>query len=351
MSQSKNKLHIRRLTTAEQQDRRAKGLCFNCDERFTPGHHCKGRASLLYLEVEDNSSEKVDTSVVDLNRQQEEELIPEISLNAFLGQRSVKSLSMKGSINGHTIQVLIDTGSTNNFISHCMSSFMALPTSPTQPFKVRVGSDAYLHCHQIFHEVTLLVQSHIFNLDLFVLDIEGADVVLGIQWLATLGTILTNYATLIMEFCLQRQQIKLCGDDAALANPLSPTGFNKLVTSGGVSSCYMCLQAIPTTKTSSAGKNATDQRSFLGKLLDEFQEVFAEPINLPPSRSVDHCIPLHPHTEAVNVRPYRYPHFQKNEIERQVSELLKSGVIRPSRSPFSSPVILVKRRMVHGVFV
>lgn len=345
MSQSTNKLPIRRLTTAEQQDRRAKGLCFNCDERFTPGHRCKGRASLLYLEVEDNSSEKVDTSVVDLNLQQEEELSPEISLNAFLGQRSVKSMSMKGSINGHTIQVLIDSGSTNNFISNRMSSFLALPTSPTQPFKVRVGSGAYLHCHQICHEVTLLVQSHSFNLDLFVLDIEGADVVLGIQWLATLGPILTNYATLTMEFCLQGQQIKLCGDDAVLAHPLSPAGFNKLVTSGGVSSCYMCLQAIPTTtKTSSAGKNATEQPPFLGKLLDEFQEVFAEPINLPPSRSVDHCIPLHPHTEAVNVRPYRYPHFQKNEIERQVSELLKSGVIRPSRSPFSSPVILVKKK-------
>jgi Retroviral aspartyl protease len=124
-------------------------------------------------------------------------------------------MSMKGSINGHTIQVLIDSGSTNDFISNRMSSFLALPTSPTQPFKVHVGSNAHLHCHQICNEVTLLLQSHTFNLDLFVLDIEGTYVVLGIQWLAILGPILTNYATLTMEFCLQGQQMKLCGDDSS----------------------------------------------------------------------------------------------------------------------------------------
>ncbi|KAJ4749205.1 polyprotein [Rhynchospora pubera] len=301
MSEPPNKLPIRRLTAAEQQERRAKGLCFNCDDRFTPGHRCKGRASLLFLEVEDNANDEVETPILDLLVQQsEEQPSPEISLNAFLGQRSPKSMSMTGSINGHPIQVLIDSGSTNNFISNRMSSFLTLPTSPTQPFKVRVGSGAYLQCHQICNEVSLFLQSHTFNLDLFVLDIEGADVVLGIQWLATLGPILTNYAALTMEFCLQGQNIKLSGDASLLAQPLSPAGLNKMVASGGVSSCFMCLQTTPTSKDHLFFTTNTEQQSpILAALLDEFSEV---------------------------------------------SELLKTGVIRPSRSPFSSPVILVKKK-------
>jgi hypothetical protein len=72
--------------------------------------------------------------------------------------------------------------------------------------------------------------------------------------------------------------------------------------------------------------------------------VFKDKIQLPPERSQVHQIKLFPGQGPVNVRPYKYPHHQKEEIERQVAELLAVGVIRPSRSAFSSPVILVKKK-------
>jgi hypothetical protein len=83
----------------------------------------------------------------------------------------------------------------------------------------------------------------------------------------------------------------------------------------------------------------------LHKILDNFSEIFEESRGLPPRRRHDHCIPLKPETGLVSVRPYRYPHYQKNEIEKIVSGLLETGVIRPSTSPYSSPVLLVKK---HG---
>jgi hypothetical protein len=49
-------------------------------------------------------------------------------------------------------------------------------------------------------------------------------------------------------------------------------------------------------------------------------------------------------TTVIAVHPYRYVHTQKAKIERQCANLLKLGVIRSSESPFSVPVLLVKKQ-------
>jgi len=82
----------------------------------------------------------------------------------------------------------------------------------------------------------------------------------------------------------------------------------------------------------------------LAILLHTYQKVFQNPSGLPPPRSHDHQIPLQEGTTPVKVKPYRYPHSQKEQIEKMVHEMLEQGIIKPSNSPFSSPIILVKKK-------
>ena len=61
--------------------------------------------------------------------------------------------------------------------------------------------------------------------------------------------------------------------------------------------------------------------------LTEFRDLFIEPTSLPPTRALDHSIPLKPNLESVNIRPYRYSPVQKSEIERQVKQMLSISII------------------------
>nr|GEV23979.1 putative nucleotidyltransferase, ribonuclease H [Tanacetum cinerariifolium] len=78
-------------------------------------------------------------------------------------------------------------------------------------------------------------------------------------------------------------------------------------------------------------------------VVTQFATVFQNPTTLPPKRFQDHGILLLPGSRPVSTRPYRQPYLEKAEIEKQVRKLLQQGLIRPSHSPFSSPVLLVRK--------
>jgi hypothetical protein len=79
-------------------------------------------------------------------------------------------------------------------------------------------------------------------------------------------------------------------------------------------------------------------------LLSEYADIFQEPTQLPPPRSIDHSIPLIQEHRPINQRPYRLPYHKKNAMESIIQQLLQSNMIQPSQSPYSSPVILVKTK-------
>jgi hypothetical protein len=79
------------------------------------------------------------------------------------------------------------------------------------------------------------------------------------------------------------------------------------------------------------------------QLLSDYASIFTVHTELPPQRACDHSIPLLEGVAPVSVEPYRFASTMKDEIEKQVQEMLDNGIIQKSSSPFSSYMLLVKK--------
>ena len=176
--------------------------------------------------------------------------------------------------------------------------------------------------------------------DFYLLPLSGADLVLGVQWLKLLGPVVIDYDKLTMKFFWDGHLIHLKGDQQPSATTISPTQLHRLTSTDSVASfSHLVVLHPPNSVTHDAAIPTVIQQ-----LLSTFDHLFAKPTSLPPTRPTDHRIHLLPHATPVNLRPYRYPHFQKREIEKLVQDMLDTGVIRPSTSAFFAPVLLVKKK-------
>lgn len=101
---------------------------------------------------------------------------------------------------------------------------------------------------------------------------------------------------------------------------------------------------LASVSTSPAASDQNPLHPDIAALIEEFKHIFEPVSGLPPPRSCDHEIPLFPGAKPVYIRPYRYPPALKTEIETQVQEMLEKGIIQPSKSPFSSPLLLVRKK-------
>lgn len=80
-------------------------------------------------------------------------------------------------------------------------------------------------------------------------------------------------------------------------------------------------------------------------IIYEFQDIFyMEGDSLTQCPLIEHSIRLYTDTAPIHVRQYRRSKWEGEEIDRQISELLKDGIIQPSTSPYNSPVLLVKKK-------
>ena len=332
---------MKHLTPEEITSRRERGLCFTCDERYHRDHRCAARTFLLVTEDEDTSDPKIDPTDPPPDPSNEPDPFQaQRSLNSFSGHLALKALRMVGIMANHRVVLLVDDGSTHNFVQPTLVTQLGLPCRSISPLRVMVGNGQHLDCSCICEGVPIMIQDVQFTMDLHVLPVVGANVVLGVQWLKTLGPILTDYGSLRMQFFYQDQLIELKGDNAIDSGLLSHHQLRRLCRTQTQASYFRIAILTDNQKPT----HSQDLPTEIQALLIHFSTLFQSPSGLPPTRDTDHHIHLLPHTDPVNVCPYRYPHYQKKEIEQQVNDMLRKGLIRPSTSPLSSPVLLVRKQ-------
>ena len=80
------------------------------------------------------------------------------------------------------------------------------------------------------------------------------------------------------------------------------------------------------------------------RVIDKNSKLFENiPKGIPPTWYFYHAIHLIPGSVPPNIIPYRYPYGQKSEIKRMVEEMLEAGIIRPSQSSYSTPMVMVHK--------
>eukprot|EP00253_Pinus_taeda_P026754 PITA_26754 len=265
-----------RLTPQQLEEKRAKGLCYSCDSKYNKGHKCAEK-KVFYIDCEEEEEKEQERSKEeDILQEQsldEEQMNSTISCNILVGITTPQTIKIEGQIKKKKVIVLIDSGSTHNFI-HCkvakeLNCFLYLAPE----CQVMVENGGTINCSGKCHNIKLSMGEYVLTSPMLSIPMGGVDVVLGVQWLQSLVTIAFNFQELFMKFFVEGKEIEL--RDIA-GKP------RKIISSNG---------------------------------------------SVPP-----------------NIRPYRHPYAQKSEIERMVAEMLKAGIIQPSQSSFSAPVVLVHKK-------
>lgn len=330
-----------RYSDAELDNMRREGICFKCGAKWSRAHAavCPNRElrvmtiiNGLELEVLLEEDDEVASTVGMVTPE-----LKILSFNAYMGISSPKTTKLCGKIGDEEMIFLLDSGASHNFISLEIVKRLRLKVFADSSLDVLLGNGVIVKGLGVCQNVLFHLSSTAFTSNFISLELGSVDVVLGIQWLETLGKCEVDWKEQELSFVHEGKRVTLCGDLNLHCTPpvfKPPSPFSSLASLDGEVWCA-------NVETSST---VSEVPSEVAQVLSAFASVFALPTQLPPFRGTEHSIELLLGVSTVSVRPYRYPHTTKLVMEKMVNEMLEAGIIRPSNSPFSSPVLLVKKK-------
>jgi hypothetical protein len=289
-----------------------------------PGHRC--RARIYCLTGHEDSDDEFEDCFPDSEQPREH---GKLSLMSAQGLTGPQQLRLLGYVKRRIVHILVDPGATHNFINRPLANSLGLAEVEVPPLEVTVADCSSYIIKHAYKRVPIAINEFSMHLDFYPFRLPGVDAVLGLHWLRLLGTVCHDWANLTMSFTWHGKEHNFKG--LSLASRREPD------TSTTQGTRYGLLVQNHQEKT-----NRTINAAYQD-FRDKYPSVFSNPTGLPPARAHDHRIPLLHGAPPANVRPYRYPQIQKEEIEHAVQEMLQSGIIRHSVSAFSSLLTTLPR--------
>lgn len=322
--------------------RRQNGECYGCGEKYIPGHVCASRQTAQVKAIETEVDGIILTDdILDAVAGEEamEAAAAFLTANAMSGTTHAKSIKLRALVGNQVMLLLIDSGSSHTFIDQHLVDKLHCQTTPlSAPLKVKVANGQYMDCSSEVKDLEWWINGTTFQTDMKVVPLGGYDAILGMDWLARWGKMTCHWQERWIEFEYKGKTVTLTDMPDTPPTQIQEMSVEELEKSLKGNNVWATV-----VLTSSADSSTTVPDS-VKQLIATYSDVFQDNGQLPPHRTFDHAISLLPDSAPVNSRPYRYSPQQKDEIERQVSEMMAASLVTPSMSPFASPVLLVKKK-------
>lgn len=275
-------LKIQKVSPAEMVERRKQGLCYYCDEKYSPGHKCKEH-NFFQIDATDYSSTEEDPPLEEPeatkedNQQDMASDEPMISLHALAGISSPQTLKIRGFLKHRPVIVLIDSGSTHNFIHQKIVEAAHCYVHAVSNFQVQIIDGGTMKCEGRCENVKIQMGDYQLKTHMFAIHMGGCDIVLGAEWLRTLGPITMDFQELYMSFKQNDFTHTLRGLQAGAPSLISSHRMEKLLKKGhhGVVSHFNAIQVVDTMSSSIHPE--------MQQILNKHRTVFKKPHELPPS--------------------------------------------------------------------
>ena len=208
--------------------KKTRRLCFKCGGKWGPQHKCPATVPLNVIEEVwhflGNSADCSNESNSDLDP---DELMA-LSNQAVKGTCAAHTLKIHAYIHQKPAIILVDSGSSHNFIS----KHMATDLHPWTPLKhsmlVKVADGATLAYSHEEVNCSWTAQGVMFTTTFKILPLQCYDAILGMEWLETFSPMQIQWKEKWLSFNHQNSTIRLHGVQDAVAN-VNEITLNQLI--------------------------------------------------------------------------------------------------------------------------